>query len=435
MINGTELFDSSQSYSEVKDIMMTKMYYNLFELGFIIEGVTCGENYDDFYQKKNPIPVEYNLNPVDYRVDIYSSYSDDIYETFIKEGLEVHKLFNNGNYCNSKNDKLVMHSYTCYKIKDDEFAHGGFVYNEGKWSTDKCKGYYCDIGYYYDQYENKCKKECPYDENKKYFLIYEKDLNKTFNIEPGMIYQFSLFKQENYLYSFETSQKSLGKYTKLFLIHSGQADIENSDNKILPVRIRAINISYHQNLEIRYSYMKALNDFIKAFDTRNHMYLYQPSDDSLFYTSNILDFPKVEVKLARYNNNMNVEEILKISNEYFSNVIDNFIYFKKDQLYIVYYNFAQIFEIDFWVYKLNDELIHIKNDKNNLLFFEKNKNYILDFKDFQEKHIILKLSCKILNSEVLLIDENIKLNLNNRYYALKENFSGRLNIMVGKRML
>ena len=132
---------------------------------------------------------------------------------------------------------------------------------------------------------------------------------------------------------------------------------------------------------------------------------------------------------------MNIEEILKISNEYFSNVIDNFIYFKKDQLYIVYYNFEQIFEIDFWVYKLNDELIHIKNDKNNLLFFEKNKNYTLDFKDFQEKHIILKHSRKILNSEVLLIDENITLNLNNRYYALKENFSGRLNIMVGKRML
>ncbi len=51
-----------------------------------------------------------------------------------------------------------MHNDTCYKIEGDEFAHGGFVCNEGKWSTDKCKGYYCDIGYYYDQFENNVKK-------------------------------------------------------------------------------------------------------------------------------------------------------------------------------------------------------------------------------------------------------------------------------------
>ena len=124
-------------------------------------GVTIGESYDDFYQMKIPIPHEYQFDPVDYRADIYSHYSDDIYETFIKEGLEVHKLFNNGSYCNYKNNKLLMHNDTCYKIEGDEFAHGGFVCNEGKWSTDKCKGYYCDIGYYYDQFENKCKKECP----------------------------------------------------------------------------------------------------------------------------------------------------------------------------------------------------------------------------------------------------------------------------------
>jgi len=64
------------------------MYKSLNETGITIIGVTFGESYDDFYQKENPIPREYTLEPVDYRVDIYSRYSDEIYETFIKEGLE-----------------------------------------------------------------------------------------------------------------------------------------------------------------------------------------------------------------------------------------------------------------------------------------------------------------------------------------------------------
>ena len=115
--NGTDFFDSSQSHSEVHNLEKTEMYKSLNEIGFIINGVTCGEYYDDFYQKENPIPREYTLEPVDYRVDIYTRYSDEIYETFIKEGLEVHNLFNNESYCNAKNDKLLLHDDKCYKIE------------------------------------------------------------------------------------------------------------------------------------------------------------------------------------------------------------------------------------------------------------------------------------------------------------------------------
>ena len=132
--NGTDFFDSSQSDSDVQNLATTEMYKILNETGFTIIGVTCGESYDDFYQKENPIPREYTLEPVDYRVDIYSRYSDEIYETFIKEGIEVYNLFNNGSYCNAKNDKLLLHDDKCNKIEGDQFAHGGFkCNNNSKW--------------------------------------------------------------------------------------------------------------------------------------------------------------------------------------------------------------------------------------------------------------------------------------------------------------
>ena len=430
--NGTELFDSSQSSSEVKNLYFSDIYPKLEKLGFTILGVTIGESYDDFYQMKIPIPLEYQFDPVDYRADIYSHYSDDIYETFIKEGLEVHKLFNNGSYCNYKNNKLLMHNDTCYKIEGDEFAHGGFVCNEGKWSTDKCKGYYCDIGYYYDQFENKCKKECPYYENRKYFIIFEKDLDKTFNIEPKMMYQFEIFNRENYIFSFETTRKSIGNYPKLFFqIHGEHINIQNNENEILPVRIKSLNPSLHQDLRIQLPIITQFNDFHKIFEKGKYMYLLQSSSDSIFHTSNILNLSKVEVKLAEYNDDMDAEEILKINDGYFTDVIEKFIYFKKEQLYIIYYNFEKIIEFDLWINALKDEFIYIK-DNNNSLYLEINKNYTLDFVNYEKKYIMIKLSRKTINSEVILINENIRLNSNNLYYKLDENFSGKLNIRIEK---
>ena len=64
------------------------------------------------------------MNPVDYRVDIYSSYSDDVYDEFIEKGKEIHKKFNEDNYCNSKNEKLLLHDEKCENFEDLEYDHG-----------------------------------------------------------------------------------------------------------------------------------------------------------------------------------------------------------------------------------------------------------------------------------------------------------------------
>ena len=86
---------------------------NLEKFGFNILKVTTGETFDDSVYGPNPIPREYAFDPVDYRVDIYSKYSDDNYKDFIEYGKKIHEEFNKKNYCNPKNEKLLFHTDNC----------------------------------------------------------------------------------------------------------------------------------------------------------------------------------------------------------------------------------------------------------------------------------------------------------------------------------
>ena len=85
-IEGIDLFDGSQSISSIEKINNFYLYNKLYDLGFYVAQVTAGESFDDSVNDINPIPREYAFDPVDYRVNIYSSYSDDIYMDFIEEG-------------------------------------------------------------------------------------------------------------------------------------------------------------------------------------------------------------------------------------------------------------------------------------------------------------------------------------------------------------
>ena len=299
---GIDFFDSSQSHSNVHKLLNSEMYKNLNDLGFTIMGVTCGESYDDFYQKGNPIPREYNLDPVDYRVDIYSRYSDDIYEKFIKEGLEVHNLFNNGSYCNSKNDKLLLHDENCHIIKGDQYAHGGYKCNKetSKWDREKCEPYYCDIGYYYDHFNNKCMKECPFDENKKVFFIHEKDYNKTFQIEQNMTYRFIILYNDNYYYSFRTSEESIGNLPKFFFQKGYQnMYIYNNNIKSLSLTIKSELPNFNPDINI-HIYNISSSKINKIFFSKGkHIYFLKNLEESIFYIDNIL-------------NMQNIMEILKL---------------------------------------------------------------------------------------------------------------------------
>ena len=156
-----DLFDASQSPSLVMDFNNTIENQNLKQLGFEIVGISYAETFGDNYKEKNEIPLEYDFDPVDERVDIYNEYSDEIYQNFIDKGKEIFKKYNQDKKCNKKNKKLLLDpndGKTCYKFDNDEHAHGGYICNDdGTWS-DICVPYYCDFGYFFNTHIKKCVK-------------------------------------------------------------------------------------------------------------------------------------------------------------------------------------------------------------------------------------------------------------------------------------
>ena len=334
------------------------MSTNLNNLGFTIQGVTVSENYDDFYQKENPIPREYTLDPVDYRVDIYSRYSDDIYETFINEGLNVHKLFNNGSYCNGKNDKLFLYDDKCQEIEGIKYTHGGYKCNSNNtWNKKKCEPSWCDIGFYYDHYKNACTAECPFDKNKKVFFIHEKDYNKEFNIEQNMNYTFLILPNENYYYFFESSEESIYNLPRIFFYNSNyRVYIINNKNKTLPIRIKSIDPISNPNIHFVSYYYKSIEENKIYFVKGKTMYFFESLTDSCFFINNILKRSNGVIKFAKYNSSMSPEEIIKINNNYFSDLSENLLILEKNQVYPVAKEIHKTTNKVFTVFIKNDKL-------------------------------------------------------------------------------
>ena len=151
--------DSSlcSSLDMIYDEVEIEPYNNLYNLGFEIY-LTSFEAYSYDYQGKNPIPQEYTSYPVDEHVDIYEEYSDSNYQKFIDEAKRIFNKYENK--CNKDNKLLLLEDDNCYNIEGDKHAHGGYPCgNNGEWDKTKCQAFYCDIGYYYDTYQKKCRKD------------------------------------------------------------------------------------------------------------------------------------------------------------------------------------------------------------------------------------------------------------------------------------
>lgn len=146
--------DSSISSSGILNYEWTNFQKNLENLNFHFQ-ITGQEFFYYDYQKENPTPQEYITIPVDEYVDIYEEYSDDIYDKFINYANIIFDKYKDK--CNINNKLLLLEDEECYDINNNEHAHGGFVcgYN-GEWNKSQCQAFYCDIGYYYDTYQNKC---------------------------------------------------------------------------------------------------------------------------------------------------------------------------------------------------------------------------------------------------------------------------------------
>ena len=395
--------------------------------------VTIGETFDDSVYGENPIPREYAFNPVDYRVDIYSKYSDDNYKDFIKEGKNIHDKFNKKNYCNSKNEKLLYHTDNC-TIEGKEHAHGGYRCKSDKneWNNEDCQAYYCDIGYYYNQFYQRCIEECSFEDTKNYLIIDDMQ-DKKYEIEKNKITTFSFINELSDNYYFYNSSKNLVydlpkigfiKKNTLFLNKDKTAE----DNFEITITKLITDIQL-----LTYKVRSFESNQILLFKNKEIMLL-QVSEDHIFYGYNTFNSNLNQLKYAKYNEEMSLEDILEGNDKYFEQYTNNnaLIYLPKDEVNILFMNYTQLDIIHYFISKKNiGENINIIDTNTNFLFLEKNKIYELDFKDNKINRMI-KLSRKTNNSQIIIEDENenITLNSENIYYKIKEGFKGKIKLEV-----
>ena len=414
-----DLFDGSQSSSPVNSLKGTDIEKNLTDLGFSIGGVTIGETFNDSY-KNNTIPREYALDPVDERVNIYSDYSDTLYEKFIEEGLKIFEKYKN--QCNSKNKRLLLHDeIKCKDIIGREFEHGGYKCKENnEWDKDNCEGYYCDIGYYFSQSEKKCIKDCVYNKTTKGIFIYDKETNKEFEINNNLTYYFYIRNYPyQYYYLFNASENYMKNHPKIFFSESDKDIIIENEKSTenYKIKINAINPEINPNLDILnykidYLYLEqnilTVGKKIISFNSKNRHYL---------YLNNILHKNNIICKIAKFSEEMSYEDILKINNNYYAEYKD--IYnLESNILYFIYFEFIEFDQIHI---KLNPYIdpvnkIEIKDFSKNVLYLEKDKKYILKILEPNLK-VMLKLSRTTINSEIIIFGKG-KLNSDNLYYKV-----------------
>jgi hypothetical protein len=155
-----EEFDSSQSPSPIFTAGLlnefnpnenTNLYKNY---GIILEfpGIQSFYGLDD-----KDVPLEYDVTPVDTRLDLYSEFNQNSIKNFTEKSKTL--LNNIKNKCFSKNKNLIMFSNECDKSFKNNYTHGGFTCNEnGEWSKE-CVAAYCELGYSFDQKNKKCIKD------------------------------------------------------------------------------------------------------------------------------------------------------------------------------------------------------------------------------------------------------------------------------------
>ena len=139
--------------------METSIFSTLKKYGFIFNQISYGPSYkNQFIEGNLDYPEEFQVTPVDERIDIYNAYDDSLYQSFIEKAKEIFKKYNEEGKCNPDNKNLKMLNTECDK-NFDKYTKGGYECGKnGKWS-DKCKPFYCHKNYYFDYVNQKCVKD------------------------------------------------------------------------------------------------------------------------------------------------------------------------------------------------------------------------------------------------------------------------------------
>ena len=344
---GDEYFDASQAPSPTTRFNNIEEYIKLKELGIIINGITFGETFDVDYNKSNPIPREYHLDPVDERVDIYESYSDDTYDIFIEKAKEIFKKYNEDGKCNPNNELLVFEDGDkCYNFTDDKYAHGGYIFDGGKWSNSTCKKYYCDLGYYYDKYQDKCVSDMCNNDPNLIEIILDKEYNETIvlNEKNNYEYEFTINTSE-YIYFFEANEDGYIQY-----------DVNNPCPSLCVLQINSgshknkVHLNYFRNVSdkevsIKITSINKFNGLAQSATLENNFFIEtilsipnkfiiitEAKDDFILYFKTYDDSYKLY--LAEYNEKMNIDDIINVNLDYFKEYNNQVIEPEKDKIYI-----------------------------------------------------------------------------------------------------
>ena len=173
-------YDSSLSPSSILSPDLLKLlnhkgYETLnekYNFDFVIAGTQTFYNLNNFKR-----PLEYEVTPVDEKVNIffekvykdYEYFNPNDFDIFINESLRIFEKYKT--QCNPNNKKLLLITNEC-DGKFGKHAHGGYECGDDGFWTTKCVASYCDIGYIYDFNKKKCvDNACKPEDIKQKFLI------------------------------------------------------------------------------------------------------------------------------------------------------------------------------------------------------------------------------------------------------------------------
>ena len=149
-------FDSSQSPTPVFSTENAKddLSKNIESFGFTLTYpmMEMFSRLDNVKDTEINYPLEYQINPIDERVQLFNSFDDTNYQEFVDKAFEIFKKYETR--CNPNNKKLLYITDNC-KFQDAHM-HGGYLCNsDGTWSK-TCTASYCDNGYYFDRINKQC---------------------------------------------------------------------------------------------------------------------------------------------------------------------------------------------------------------------------------------------------------------------------------------
>ena len=460
-----DLFDASQSPTNVQKFNDSVEVSNLKQVGFVVDGISASESFSYDYKNKNAMPLEYDFDPVDERVDIYNDYSDEIYQNFIDKGKEIFKKYNIDKKCNYKNKRLLFDpndGKTCYNYLDDPHVHGGYECGYNGYWDNSCKKFYCDLGYYYDLYENKCKQySClTVDNTTNITQIEEINLEGEYNNRiilnnsnhkeyifhlnnSKYIYFFKVEGNEGYIhYDLDKPCPNLCVIQKPNIINYTTIYLnlyQNVTNQTIIVYISSFIIDTNITSSISLKYYNETINTIKPLTFKNSFYIIEGNINYISYFE--IYAKNTKIKYTIYEPKITETDILTINEKYFSDCNSELIHLEKGKIYIISISGSPIdlnkpIKILLQPYNISNN-IYIQKDKPNLLFLSKNeKEYILDFYNNNQNKII-QLSRALKNAEIEIKEENkqniIILNSSNIYYIFSEEnkvYKNKLSVKV-----